>query len=753
MLPRYGDGVTSAGEFSEQVVRSSMTNNTGTRRSAAYDVTVAAERPQARYAVGEPVTFLVRVLQDNQPVSGLTLEWRLTLDGVLLLNEGTVVVDEGVARIIGSLDAPGFLRVHVSISGRKREYLAAVAVDPCRISTQLIAPDDFGRFWQEKKEQLAQIPLHPRLTPVSSDVPAIAAYDVQVDCIGAPVRGYLAYPTAAAAKSLPAIITLHSAGVRSAAIPSDWAKEGMLAFDVNAHGIPNGQQPEYYKALAKRIVAGVPVPSLMAVVDYMADHTKEVAKGITPEIPSGPVLGDYRIAGAQSRETFYYLGLYLRVLRAIDFVASRPEWDGRTLVLYGSSQGGAQALVGAALDSRVSFYVALKPSMGDINGRVKPRIARWLAIPPTELQLTQEQWEQRLPRVWQTMSYFDVANMATFIKAPGYFNVGYLDDLVPPTTVYAVYNRIKGEKRIMADIEVGHQNTEQALKLAREAVFDHMSTKKQIPKREAAASDPKVYAGTGGQPLMGKLAIGTPSDVIIQNNKLQMMIAVTSEHPHLPGATVGKPIDMAVTGMEDGLDWINLAYLSKERPVWFHSDTIGTVQGKNVRIVKLTDDEAIVEADSIYKEIPEVTLKTAYTIHPDEEWIYTETTIYNPLDKDLTLWAGDVMDNDNGDQYVYIPGVGDIGPETMERAEYKPSAPWVGHYGDAEQGYAFVYDERFSDFICFNANNTLMTQKQITIPAKGEYSYGRYIVAVSAVGRAHKMDAVIEVYKKIKALN
>jgi cephalosporin-C deacetylase len=728
-----------------------MVSHEGTKQSEVYEVTVASERPQAQYAVGEQVAFLVRVFQDNQPVSELALEWRLTLDGGNQLDEGAVVVKDGMARITGYLHTPGFLRVHVNIPGRKGEYIAAAAVDPHSITTQLALPEDFMDFWQAKKELLAQTPLHPYLTPIPSGASGITAYDVQVDCIGAPVRGYLAFPTAAPFASLPAIITLHSAGVRSASISTDWASEGMLAFDINAHGIPNGQPPEYYKALAKRIAAGAPVPNLMAVVDYMADHTREASQSAVPEMPSGPVLGDYRIAGAQSRETFYYLGTYLRVLRAIDYITSRPEWDGRTLILYGSSQGGAQALVGAALDSRVSFYVALKPSMGDLNGQVKPRLARWLAIPPTESQMTLEQWELRLPRIWHTMSYFDVANMATFIEAPGFLNVGYLDDLVPPTTVYAVYNRIRGKKRIIADVAVGHQSTELARRLAREAVFDHMSTMKQTPKRDTAASDTKVYAGTGGKPLMGKLAIGTPTDVIIQNNKLQMMIAVTSEHPHLPGATVGKPIDMAVTGMEDGLDWINLAYLSKEQPVWFHSDGIGTVQGDTVKLVTLTDDQAVVEADSIYKEIPGVTLRTTYTIHPDEEWVYAETTVFNPLDHDLTLWAGDAMDNDNGDQYVYIPGVGDIGPGTTQRAVYKPSAPWVGHYGDAEQGYAFVYDDRFADFICFNANNTLMTQKQITIPAKGEYTYARYIVAASSVGRDHKMDAVAEVYEKIKA--
>ncbi len=39
--------------------------------------------------------------------------------------------------------------------------------------------------------------------------------------------------------------------------------------------------------------------------------------------------------------------MFLRMERAIDFLASQPEWDGRILIVTGSSQGGGQAIVAA----------------------------------------------------------------------------------------------------------------------------------------------------------------------------------------------------------------------------------------------------------------------------------------------------------------------------------------------------------------------------------------------------------------------
>ncbi len=35
------------------------------------------------------------------------------------------------------------------------------------------------------------------------------------------------------------------------------------------------------------------------------------------------------------------------MIRAIDFLTAQPEWDGRTVIVYGSSQGGFQALAAA----------------------------------------------------------------------------------------------------------------------------------------------------------------------------------------------------------------------------------------------------------------------------------------------------------------------------------------------------------------------------------------------------------------------
>ena len=163
-------------------------------------------------------------------------------------------------------------------------------------------PDDFDAFWNEQKAKLAGVPMNPRLTPVTANSSKkMECFDVQLDCAGgAPVSGYYAKPAIAKPKSLPIILLLHGAGVTSSSLPSAvaWSTRGFLAMDINAHGIPNGKPAQFYKDLEEG------------------------------------TLKDYRQAGRESRETCYFLGMFLRVdsrHRLSHRAAGMGRQDGRCL--------------------------------------------------------------------------------------------------------------------------------------------------------------------------------------------------------------------------------------------------------------------------------------------------------------------------------------------------------------------------------------------------------------------------------------
>jgi dienelactone hydrolase len=61
--------------------------------------------------------------------------------------------------------------------------------------------------------------------------------------------------------------------------------------------------------------------------------------------------------------------MYLRDSRAIDYIATRPDWDGKTIVIMGTSMGGQQSLVTAGLNPKVTAVLVNEPSGADSNSR------------------------------------------------------------------------------------------------------------------------------------------------------------------------------------------------------------------------------------------------------------------------------------------------------------------------------------------------------------------------------------------------
>lgn len=388
-----------------------------------HKVSITTDQPEAIYEQGQEIVFTASITRDGESVTEGEVQYRIGEDGIEAATNGTASLSGGAAEIRSRLDRPGFIQCQVEYAPGDGEPVAAAigaGADPLSIEPSLPVPDDFDSFWTEQKARLAAIPMEATVDLVESEVDGVDCFDVRVSCVDeTPVSGYLGRPKDATPGSLPAILFVHGAGVG----PADrnvvhHAAHGFLALDINAHGLPSDQSPEYYQGLAEG------------------------------------ELQDYRVRGREDRETFYFLGMFLRVKRALDFLTARPEWDGEVLITRGSSQGGAQAIAGAGLDDRVTGLVAGVPAMCDHTGCVVNRASGW----PKLVSLADT--DDARDRVIRTARYFDMMNFVTHSKAEGIFSVGFLDAACNPTTVYAAYNNLPGPKRIINRPAMGHEAPE-----------------------------------------------------------------------------------------------------------------------------------------------------------------------------------------------------------------------------------------------------------------------------------------------------
>lgn len=390
----------------------------------AFALKVVTDRENALYEVGDEAAFLISVSHGEDAVTEGSVSF--VVDDFLAggkaagLPEGKVSLDEKPVRVVVKGRAPEFLRCRVTfkpVDGKSLSATAAAAFSPEKIGLSLPVPDDFDEFWAEQKKKLATVPLDPQLTGIDFSDETIECYDAQVKCLGgAPVSGYFSKPKDAKSKSLPAILWVHGAGVRSSSFGNavKGAQAGMLSLDINAHGIPNGKPGKFYSDLSSGSLSG------------------------------------YRHAGRDSRNTIYFRGMYLRIVRAIDFLTSQPEWDGQTVVVVGHSQGGGQSLVAGGIDDRVTLIAPGVPAICDHSGRAAGRVNGWPKLVPNGEDGKPD------PKILKAAQYVDAVNFATRCKAEAIMSVGFIDAVCPPSSCYAAYNALQGKKSVINEPLMGH---------------------------------------------------------------------------------------------------------------------------------------------------------------------------------------------------------------------------------------------------------------------------------------------------------
>jgi len=385
-------------------------------------IKVETDRPDAIYDVGEKVVFRVN-LAANAPATADELSWVLTLDGAKVLGSGAVSPHSGAARVEGTLDQPGVLQLKVTPNTSTDALgigMAGAAFDPYRIEATAKLPADFMEFWTAQKAELALVPIDAKINPVAQENLNVELFEVSFANIGGRrSRGYLAKPKGAS--SLPIMISQPGMGVHPNGLKeSRWvignAAMGFLALDMSAHDMPMERTPEDEARWKK----------------YMG----------------------YPYIGSDDRMTYYYRQVFLGMIRGIDYMTSRSDWNGKAIISSGASQGGGLALIAAALDSRITAVVSVAPALGEHTG---PLYGRPDAAPSNLIMGRDKKTPD--PRVIAATAYYDTCNFARFVKVPVLISSGLIDTACPPMTVLSIYNTLSCPKQIDLVPLLGHNRS------------------------------------------------------------------------------------------------------------------------------------------------------------------------------------------------------------------------------------------------------------------------------------------------------
>ena len=287
-----------------------------------------------------------------------------------------------------------------------------------KIRTAVEMPADFQQFWQDNRAKLDQVPFNAKLEKLQTKKPGIELYAVTVDAgVDRPVTAYLAYPAGAKPKTLAAYVNFLSWSKTdvSRRFAEAGAGKGLLTLAASWHGLPVNQPAKFYQQEIPRVFNG--------------------------------------IRNIHDRDKWDFHGVYLRVLRALDYIKSRPEWDGKTLVVQGGSLGGAQTAVAAALDPQVTTAIISVPCFCEFSADLAGR--------KRSIPLSGHSVEKVPPVTRKALSYYEVVNLASMIRCEVFFCTGFADELCPPSNVIAAYNNLPAgtPKSFTSNPTTGHFGT------------------------------------------------------------------------------------------------------------------------------------------------------------------------------------------------------------------------------------------------------------------------------------------------------
>ena len=397
-----------------------------------YELHVEIDRDPAVYAAGETAKVFVRITQDGKAVGGKTARCSWNYG-----NSNTVTIAESGTTLELTLDRPGQVMLRgdlydgtnclmgVDRKGRPAALIiwAGAVFSPERLSIERKRPDDFDAYWDgEVAEMKRRVPLEPSLVRREKAPAAkgFVAWNVEIPCCPRPACAYLSMPEGAKKGALPAVVMFQGYGASQSV--HEFVTNGLFVC-VNPHGFGNARPAADWSR-------------------FLANEGNR-----------------YEYRGWESRDSCFFHGQSLRAVRALEWVKTLPEWDGRNLAVKGVSMGGSQSLQAAALDKDVTLCVPRDPAMCDHAGILSDPPHRsgwpWILANPRNLPAVLG-YGPVDPVTLAVSDYYDNVFFAERITCPVYMSTGFSDDVCFSEGVYKAYNALKGPKQIETNPYNGH---------------------------------------------------------------------------------------------------------------------------------------------------------------------------------------------------------------------------------------------------------------------------------------------------------
>jgi cephalosporin-C deacetylase len=134
-----------------------------------------------------------------------------------------------------------------------------------------------------------------------------------------------------------------------------------------------------------------------------------------------------------------------------------PEVNPSQVGVIGGSQGGGLAIACAALEPRIKRIVSWLPFLCDYQRVWEMDLAKDAYGELKEFFRHHDPRHEREEEIFTRLGYIDCQYLAPRIRGEVLMFTGLMDNICPPSTQFAAYNKITAKKNVVIYPDFGHE--------------------------------------------------------------------------------------------------------------------------------------------------------------------------------------------------------------------------------------------------------------------------------------------------------